>query len=225
MQQHIPYHLVFLAILCATFLHLALLFQSDLVALGSSYVSFTIFVYPLTCIILDIIAEVYGYKVAKYCLWAAVIANLIFGLLATLSTKVHAPAFWIYYDTNYNVALAPIFRTVFVGIGSIIVGQFINIYALSKLRILVKGRFFALRSVGSTVVGDTFTVAIALTFNFSYRMAASHIETIIIYELLIMYACAIILSTPAALVTSYLKKCEPHYNTLNFNPFASNSRK
>lgn len=211
--------LVLLAILCATFLHLALLFQSDLVALGKTFVSATIFVYPFTCITLDIIAEVYGYRFAKQTLWATVIANLIFGLLAALSAKLPAPSFWTHYDQAYDYAMSPIFRTVFVGLGSIIIGQFINIYVITKLRILVQGRFFALRSIGSTMIGDTLTVIIALSLNFTARMPVGNIITIIVNELLIMYAFAIALSIPANILTFWLKKTEPVLTGVDFNPF------
>lgn len=224
MQQHFKF-LLLLAILCATFLHLALLFQSDLVAIHSTYVSATIFVYPFTCIILDIIAEVYGYKLAKQTLWATVVANLTFGLTTTLSTKLPAPNFWLHYDQAYDYAMSPIFRTVFVGLGSIIIGQFINIYAITRLKILVNGRFFMLRSIGSTIVGDTLTVAIALTLNFSSRMPAGNIVTIIINELLIMYTFAIVLSLPANIFIFFLKKIETAITGIDINPFLKNATK
>jgi|GEM_PF-6647042 len=217
---HKPYKLlVLLAILCATFLHLSLLFQSDLVAIRTIYVSATIFVYPFTCITLDIIAEVYGYRFAKQTLWATVVANLIFGLLAALSAKLPSPSFWTHYDKAYDYAMSPMFRTVFVGLGSIIIGQFINIYIITKLRVLIQGRFFALRSIASSMVGDTLTVVIALTLNFLARMPAGNIATIIVSELLFMYTFAILLSLPANMLTHWLKKSEPALTGVDFNPF------
>ena len=48
--------LILLSGLCAALLPLCLLVQNNLVSIGITFVSTTILVYPLTCVILDIIA-------------------------------------------------------------------------------------------------------------------------------------------------------------------------
>ena len=103
---------------------------------------------------------------------------------------------------------------------AVMIGQYINIYVFSRLRLLVKGRFFGLRSIGSTFIGDTVTFAIALFGDFSGNMGNHAIFVLVIDELIIMYVLAILLAIPASIIVSALKKVEPEYNTgLNFNPF------
>ena len=211
--------------MCSILLQMCLLMQSNLVAIGSTFVSTTIFVYPLTCVMLDIITEVYGYKTARKTLWSMVITNLIFGLIITLSTKVPHPSFWTRYDSYYDLAMSPLLKSTFVNLTAVLVGQFVNIYAISKLRILTRGRLFALRSMSSSIVGDTVTVTIALSIIFHSRMGGGNVFTIIRNELLFMYAGAIILSFPATLVNIFLKRAEKISNEFDFNPFYKLSKK
>ena len=58
-----------LSTLCTIALILGVALQDRLVSFGPIYFSATIFVYPLSCFTLDIIAEIYGYKLAQKSLW------------------------------------------------------------------------------------------------------------------------------------------------------------
>lgn len=208
--------------LCTTFLLLGLVLQSRLISIGPTYISGTVFVYPLSCFLLDLIAEVYGYQYARQVLWATIIANIIFASVVAIIIKLSFPGFWSTYSNEFDLAMAPIFRTMSFGMISIVVGQFINIYAISKFRVLTKGKYFALRSVSSTMIGEIITALIALIGIFSKRMPTDDIFVIMLTELGIMFILALIWSIPGTFIVKVLQKLEPNRTEnekININPF------
>jgi len=215
-------YLMPLCVICATILILAHVLQNRVVLLGPTYATATIFVYPFSCWVIDIVSEVYGYKRARSVLWLSILATFIFAIPVEIATYLPIPSFWQSYDLSFDTSMSPILRTTLVSSIAIIFGQSVNIYAISKLRIMVKGRFFALRSMSSSIIGDTITVIIALAGFFLGRMPGSQIATIVITELLIMYFYAFILAFPGSFIVWLLKKVEPDNDDkfITFNPFA-----
>jgi len=213
--------LIVLAILGATFIDVCLSVQNYIVSLGHVYVSAAIFFYPFLCLILDIISEIYGYQIAKYALCIIMLSDFMFGLFTTLVTELPAPNFWSAYTKSFDASMVSNLRLALIGVITITIGQYMNIYFVSKLKILTRGRYFALRSMTSTIVGDTFTIVVALFAFFDHRMSNVNIATIIIAELLMMYLSAAILAYPGSIITYYLKKVvQPYTDTrIDFNPF------
>jgi uncharacterized integral membrane protein (TIGR00697 family) len=182
-----PKYLLGLGMMCATLLLISHVVQNRVILLGPTYATATIFIYPISCAVLDIISEIYGYKQAKKVLWWAIICTFLFAIPVQLFTELPIPSFWKLYDDKFDFVMSPIFRTTVVSSIAIICGQYVNIYIISKLRIMFKGRFFALRSISSSIIGDTITVAVALTGFFIGKMAENQIITIVVTELSIMY--------------------------------------
>lgn len=221
--QSRPKFLVLLNIIVTTFILMCLVLQSRLISFGSSYICATIFVYPFTVLLLDIIAEIYGYKNARQTLWFLFLSTFIFSGVVTLFTKLPGPTFWHPYSDAFNIAMQPLIRIALIGFFSILIGQFINIYIITKLKILVRGRFFILRCIGASIVGDTTTFIISLFGFFVNKMNLHEIAVITLTELALMYVFAILLSFPGSVIVRLLKRLEPDttFNaTIDFNPFS-----
>lgn len=198
-----------------------LVLQNRVVAVGHLSVCAAILAYPLSYTIGDIVAEVYGFKTARQLIFAGIISWIIIASLIEISIHAPIPPFWVKYDQEYDFVMAPVFRGVMLGIVSAIIGQVINIYLLTKLKNKTKGKFFILRSITSTAVGDFITVVLALLGVFYGRMHLSNIMTIIFYEYIFMVFYAVVMAIPAAVVTRYLKKVEgiEYQYSKRFNPF------
>jgi len=151
------------------------------------------------------------------------VTTYIFGITIALSVHLATPGFGKVYTHAFDISMGPVLRTVHVGIFSIIIGQLTNIYVITKFCVLVRGRYFAVPSVCSTLIGDTLTTTMALALNFLGRTGESHIIEIIVTELLIMLTVAAILSFPATLIIGFLKRIEPNANPIPVikNPFSS----
>jgi queuosine precursor transporter len=216
-------YLILLITLCATLLISTLVMQNRIVSIGHFYVCGAIFVYPFSYIILDIIAEVYGYQYARQTLWLTILATFIFASVISIGRLLPSPVFWSHYNNAFNLTTGPIFRSMSLGAASIVVGQIFNIYVITKLKIRFHGKLFIFRSILSTFLGDTATIAVAIFAIFAQRMNAGQIFTIIFGELILMYLFAFILSFPGSIIVKLLKTAEnsdPYDTAVNFNPFS-----
>ncbi|EKD92385.1 MAG: hypothetical protein ACD_29C00032G0004 [uncultured bacterium] len=132
------------------------------------------------------------------------------------------PPFWQNTAESYTIALKSTARAVIVGDIAILVGQFLNAYLITKWKILVRGRYFWLRSVGSSIVGDTITVSLAILGIFGGRMSTDALLTTLIPELVIMVFFTALGAFPASIIAKILAKAENLNNFdigVNFNPF------
>ncbi len=215
-------YLVWLIALFFTSYAATLILQNRVMAIGHLSVCAAIIAYPLSYTIADIITEVYGYNMSRQLIWSGILSWIIVASLIDISIHTPIPPFWIKYDEAYDFVMAPVFRGVMLGIVSVLIGQFINIYLLTKLKIKTKGKYFILRSIASTAVGDLITVVLALFGVFAGRMPTTNILGIVFYEYIFMFIYAIVMSIPAAMIAAHLKKLEGvdvYDFSTNFNPF------
>ena len=105
--------------------------------------------FPLTYLFSDIITEVYGYKNARVAVWSALLFFLIFILYGHFVVSSIYPysilreAVLCFLNTNDRIILAAIL--------SYFITETINSYLVSKLKILLNGRYIGLRFIGSTL--------------------------------------------------------------------------
>ncbi len=194
---------------------------SMIVKVGFLYTMAGTLVVPLWFTLNDIIAEVYGYKVAKKIIWFGFACQAIFGIASNLLIQLPEPGF-AHNQHAYQTVLQPILHICASGFFAFIAGGFINIYLISKWKILLRGRYFWLRSLGASTISEfIFTVLAVLLIQLG-KLPLSGILTIIItsYSLKVIYS--IFLAYPANLLALIIKKADEvdvyDYNT-NFNPF------
>lgn len=197
----------------------ALLFK--LVKIGSGLAPGGIFFLPLVLLIEDIVAELYGYKVSRALLWYILFSSLIFSVCSLIVIRLPSPEYW-HFDLAYHTVFDPLLRGGPVLFMAILVGRFINIYALTKMKVLVRGRFFWIRSILSTSVGGFITLTILFGLAYGNSVPFAEIKKLFITDYSIRVLYAVFGGIPAALIVSFLKKRYEidvfDYNT-NFNPF------
>lgn len=128
--------------------------------------------FPISYIIGDVLTEVYGYQRSRRIIWIG-FGGLIFSALVFWFVQIlPGEATWqaSVGDETYNQVLGG------MSSGSIIIasligylaGSFSNAITMAVLKVLTKGKFLWVRTIGSTIIGqafDTFTfilVAVAL---------------------------------------------------------------
>lgn len=180
-------------------------------------------VFPFTYVIGDILAEVYGYSIAKKIIWVSFGCEILFSSLVTIIIKLKSPEN-ISNQFDYHEIFSNILRFVIFGIFSDLSSSFLNIYIISKYKIVFSGRAFILRSLASTAIGELI-MNVMLCFlafiGFTSIRNVFHI-TVSAYILEIIYACVFVI--PAKLICDYLKKKEKidAYDTgINYNIFRS----
>ncbi|MDF1655819.1 MAG: queuosine precursor transporter [Coxiellaceae bacterium] len=177
--------------------------------------------FPLTYLISDIITEVYGYNVAKMLVWLILLSELLFALLLRLVNL--APNASFFHDAHaYNVVINPILHFVVAGIIANIASDFVNIYLISKWKISSKGKYFWLRSIGSTAISEFILVLVVVLLGFSSTLNWHNLIHIMLcaYGLELFYA--VIFVWPGCIIAKFLKKSEGldvYDYKINYNPF------
>jgi hypothetical protein len=193
-----------------------------LVDIGFGFITGGTFIYFLSPMIADVITEVYGYCVARQVIWFGVIAWLFLGVCVQICLHLPYPPFWKASAQAYDDALGSLFRSCMVSSIAVLLGQLTNAYFISKLKIMTMGRYFWLRSVGSSLVGDTITVTLSIIGIFAGRIPAGTFTHTLIPEFIIMILFSACGAIPAAWIAAYLKKKlgQDHYDTnISYNPF------
>lgn len=218
-------YLTLLTAVIVTFYIVTAIVQNRLVVIGNFDLSAAIFVYPFSYLICDVMTEVYGYKVARQVLWCSLLSWILSGVLIISVINLPTPGYWSSYSEQFDTVMAPYLRTIVSGIVAVVAGQFLNIYAISKLKILTNGRFFWIRSVSSCFSGDAITTTLALTFIFAGRLSFDKIAVMITSQIVIAMILQGFFALPAGILVRFLKKLEKidaYDINVNFNPFKFN---
>ena len=105
-------------------------------------------------IISNLVTEVYGYRYGRQLIWLGIIATILFSTTNNFFNSFAAPAYW-HYGKAYNTVFHISARTAIAYISAILTGDFLNIYILSKWKKLVKGKFYPLRLVSTSIIGES----------------------------------------------------------------------
>lgn len=195
-----------------------------IVQLGPFAVSVTVLYFPITYIIADVLTEVYGYaearKVVWYVFFSSVIAGLIYWLVAVLPPS---PVF----DANdaFVRVLGQVPRILVGGWIAVWVGGMLNDYVLAKMKVLTKGKFLWMRTIGSTIIGEGVNTLFFYTIALYGIIPTDLLVVSVLSGWLLKVLIEIIFTPVTYIVVNKLKKVEQedYYDKdTNFNPFVVN---
>lgn len=176
---------------------------------------------PFWFLMTDIIAEVYGYQLTRRLIWSSIGCSFLFMVICSSLIQLPSPSIWP-YQSAYDQVLGKL-PWVFLGsVFGIIGAAFTNTYLLIKWKILVKGKYFLVRSIGSSAIGMLVFTTITLTYDLKGSLPISEIIEFILISYSIKLLITPILAVFSTIVVYYLKRFENidiyDYDT-NFNPF------
>ena len=130
------------------------LLETKVIQLGSLTVTAGLLVFPISYIINDCIAEVWGFRKARLIIWSGFVMNFFVVTLGLIAVSLPAAPFWEGEEHfNFVFGMAP--RIVAASLMAFLVGSFLNAYVMSRMKIASRGRNFSVRAIWSTVVGET----------------------------------------------------------------------
>ncbi len=130
------------------------LLEAKVVQVGALSITAGFIVFPVSYIINDCIAEVWGFRKARLIIWAGFAMNFFFILLAKVAVALPAAPFWEGEEHfDFVFGLAP--RIALASLAAFLAGSFINAYVMSRMKIASQGRHFSLRAVVSTLFGES----------------------------------------------------------------------
>ena len=154
MKEKVSVPLMLLGILFNVCLIAANLLETKVIQIGSLTVTAGLLVFPISYIINDCIAEVWGFKKARLIIWSGFAMNFFVVALGLIAVAIPAAPFWEGEEHfDFVFGMAP--RIVAASLMAFLVGSFLNAYVMSKMKVASQGRNFSARAIWSTVVGET----------------------------------------------------------------------
>ena len=157
--------LVALTTLFATCLIVANIIAVKLVSIGGWVVPAGVIAYPLTFLFTDVIAELYGRKVASRVIWVGFGVSVLMVILIFWGGLLPPAPFWE-GQSAYESILRMVPRITLASMIAYLVSQHHDIFAFHFWRQKTKGRFLWLRNNASTMVSQALDTGIFITIAF-----------------------------------------------------------
>ncbi|ANU58147.1 queuosine precursor transporter [Bacteroides caecimuris] len=193
MKEKVSVPFMLLGILFNVCLIAANLLETKVIQIGSLTVTAGLLVFPISYIINDCIAEVWGFKKARLIIWSGFAMNFFVVALGLIAVAIPAAPFWEGEEHfDFVFGMAP--RIVAASLMAFLVGSFLNAYVMSKMKVASQGRNFSARAIWSTVVGETadslifFPVAFGGTIAWKELLIMMGIQILLksLYEVMIL---------------------------------------
>jgi uncharacterized integral membrane protein (TIGR00697 family) len=187
----------------------------SLFVLGGTFTS------PITFILGDIIAEIYEYEIARCVIISGYVCQTLFAIICKLVIHSPVPASFKNFEVYINV-FDPLLYIDISSLVAFIVSGLVNIHIITKWKHLVRGRYFWLRSLGSSTIAEALYSFIAITMMEIGSVPIRNMYKIILLSYLIKVIYSIIFAFPGNVIVNYIKQTTEirRYNSSkNFNPF------
>jgi len=192
-----------------------------LITVGGINVTAGLLVFPITYIINDLIAEVWGYRKMRFIIWNGFLMNFFVVLIFRIS--IWAPASQGFMHQHaFSMILHSTERITVASFIAFLFGSFLNAFVMSKMKILQHGRHFSIRAVASTIVGEGADSLIFITIAFSGILHRHELIILILTQAGLKTAYEIL----ALPLTNYIvKRLKKHEETdvfdhaISYNPF------
>lgn len=171
-----------------------------LFVLGGTFTS------PLVFILDDIIAEIYGYKITRCVILSGFSAQTLFALICQLVVIAPHPTSFKEYAAYYHIFGPSLLRIDISGFAAYIIANLINSYILTRWKFLVKGRYFWLRSFGSSTVSEAIYSFLAIMMMELQSIPMNDILKVVAISYSIKATYSIILAFPANMLVNYVKR-------------------
>jgi uncharacterized integral membrane protein (TIGR00697 family) len=114
--------------------------------------------FPIAYVAGDILTEVYGFKIARRAIWTGFLILSLSALFFFVLRMLPGEETWEAYAGNdaYDAILGGMSTggIVLASLLGYLVGSFSNSAALSRIKVLMKGRLLWVRTIGSSVIGE-----------------------------------------------------------------------
>lgn len=124
-----------------------------------------VWLFPIVYIIGDVVPEVYGLAVARRVILLGFAANLLAVCFFALTLALPAPGFW-QAQAAFQTVLGFTPRLLLASFAGYLVGTNANAWVLVLVKRATRGRWLALRTISSTMVGETLDSAFFITLAF-----------------------------------------------------------
>ena len=207
MKEKVSVPFMLLGILFNVCLIAANLLETKVIQIGSLTVTAGLLVFPISYIINDCIAEVWGFKKARLIIWSGFAMNFFVVTLGLIAVAIPAAPFWEGEEHfDFVFGMAP--RIVAASLMAFLVGSFLNAYVMSKMKIASNGKNFSLRAIVSTLIGESADSLIFFPIAFAGLIPAGELLIMIGTQAVLKSLYEVIILPVTIRVVKYIKKVD-----------------
>ena len=195
------------------------LLETKVVQLGPISITAGLLVFPISYIINDCIAEVWGFRKARLIIWMGFLMNFMVVALGQIAVALPAAPFWEGEESfNFVFGMAP--RIAVASLLAFLVGSFINAYVMSRMKIASHGKNFSARAILSTVFGESADSLIFFPLAFGGLMPISELGKMMLVQVVLKTMYEIIILPITIRVVKYIKHvddCDVYDEHISYN--------
>lgn len=183
------------------------LLEAKVVQVGPISVTAGLLVFPISYILNDCIAEVWGFRKARLIIWLGFLMNFMVVILGKIAVAMPAAPFWEGEESfNFVFGLAP--RIAAASLTAFLVGSFINAFVMSKMKVASKGRHFSARAIVSTLAGEGADSLIFFPLAFLGLMPVTELLKMMLVQVILKTLYEIIILPVTIRVVKYIKRID-----------------
>lgn len=196
------------------------LFATKVFAMGSITLPGAVIIFPISYILNDCFAEVWGYRKARLVIWTAFAMNFFVAIMGQIVSWLPAASFWDSGEHfDYVFSMAP--RVAFASLLAFLAGSTMNAFVMSRMKIATKGKGFSGRAILSSVAGETLDSLIFMPIVF-WGADIRSLATMLIAQVTFKVCYEILILPVTIQVVKSLKRYEgidTYDENISYNPF------
>lgn len=205
-KSYSKYFVIISAISIATIL-ISNITSTKLFGIGSIVLPSSALLFPITYIVGDIIAEVYGYQKAKFVIILGFICNAFMVLFFAITILLPAADTWLNQDA-YKLILGTTPRMFIASLAAFLAGSLSNAYIMQLIKKITNGKKLWMRTIGSTIVGELLDTLIFVLIGFTGNVPSNVILTMILCQFIWKVGYEIIATPLTYIAINKYKKLE-----------------
>jgi uncharacterized integral membrane protein (TIGR00697 family) len=207
-EKNVTFLNMFFTVLFTVCLLMSNILASKLIRIGYWSITAGVIVFPISYIINDIVAEVYGFRMARRIIWIGFIMNIFMVAIFSLAIVLPSPV-WYEGSIAFATALGSTPRIVVAGLLAYLLGSWANAAIISKLKTRSRnGEKFGFRAILSTLIGESIDSLIFIPLVFIGSVPFTEMIPMIILQIVFKtsYECLILPLT--AVIVKKVKRYE-----------------
>lgn len=214
-------YLSIISMISVTFLIAAMIFTYHIIEVGPFLTPGGVIPFAITYIMAGIITEVYSYKNAKRIIYGNFICIFIFNITINLLLKLPIPPDTL-IDHSYEAVFDHALLVMGVYSAGFLFGDLINAFFMSKWKALLKGKYFFIRLIGASIIGQISFSMIVIPSLYINQLSPERLFQQFLTTIAAKIIVIVFLSYPSFIIVKILRKLEEIPSgkpKVMFNPF------
>lgn len=225
MKKQVSVAFMVAGLLFTVCLIVANIIEQKLILIGPVEATAGLLIFPISYIVNDLIAEVWGFRKVRLIIWYGFFMNFLAVFVFRLSIWVPGSENFTHGEA-FDLVLGNTLRITIASFIAFLSGSFLNAYIMSRMKILQQGKGFSVRAVVSTLLGEG-TDSIVFFLIAFYGVIPNRDLFILVATQTAMKTAYEILALPLTkVIVKWVKKKEGTdvYDTdVSYNPFKINN--